>query len=35
MQFVLAFGIPALPALIAFAFGVHKDGSPLRKEWWT
>lgn len=35
MTYVLAFGIPVLPALVGFAFGVRKDGSPFRRSWWS
>lgn len=31
----LAAGIPLIPALIGTAFGIKKDGSPLRRSWWT
>jgi hypothetical protein len=35
MAIFLASAIPAFPALVGFIFGVVKDGSPLRKEWWS
>lgn len=35
MAYLLAFGIPALPALGAIAIGIVKDGSPFRRSWWS
>lgn len=34
MAYVIAAGIPCVPMLVGLAFGIKKDGSPLRKEWW-
>lgn len=31
----LAAAIVAFPILISFAFGIAKDGSPLKRDWWT
>lgn len=35
MAYVLAAGIPAIPALVGIVLGVRKDGSPFRRSWWT
>ena len=35
MQYVMAAGIPAVPMLLALVAGIAKDGSPLRRSWWS
>jgi hypothetical protein len=35
MTFLLVAGIPAFPAVLGLVLGIVKDGSPLRKEFWT
>lgn len=32
---LLAAGVPTLACVPAVVLGIVKDGSPLRREWWT
>lgn len=35
MGIAVAAIIPAIPMAVAFAFGIHKDGSPFRRSFWS
>ena len=34
LALVLAFGVPAFPMIVAFAFAIARDGSPFRRAFW-